>query len=255
MTEQEYNKLDGLRASNIKAFIDNPDKHAYDLANPSEDKEHFKLGTAIHMAYYEPERFEAHYKEYTGNTTKSGTPAKQSRADKEYYTLFTEKNKGKEFLTTVEIDTIKDIVSELPPLPKGTTAETTFTKEIEGITCKCRVDAFFGDIGQDLKTTQHANPSKFKWAIRDFGYMYQLAFYSIVSGIKDWEILAVEKTAPFINHTYIITAEDLEPYVNGSDTVQGLLGKYGIIKQYATWKANGMPKQGYGEPTKISELW
>ena len=254
MTELEYNKLEGVRSSDIKAFINSPDKHAYELKNPQEDKEAFKVGTAIHMAYYEPKRFETYYAVYDGKLTASGSPAKQSKADKEYYTLFNETHKGREVLTSVEIAEIKELVKGLPKLPENCTTEVTYTKEVEGVVLKCRVDAIT-DKGQDLKTCQSAKPSKFRYAIRDFGYMYQLAFYSIVSGIEGWEILAVEKTAPYINHTYLITKKDLEPYINGSDTIQGLLGEYGLIKQYQSWKALGMPKQGYGEPTLISELW
>jgi len=250
MTEQEYNKAIGLRSSSLKAYISNPDKHAYELNNPS-DKEplHFKEGTATHMAYYEPERFKTNYHIYEGNTIASGEPDAKGRK-----VLQTEGIT--EYLTTVQVQKYNDIAQSLPKLPKDDiVVEQSYFKEIEGVPCKCRVDAVINGIGQDLKTTQNAQPNKFKWSIRDLNYMYQFAFYSLVSGIETWEILAVEKTPPYINHRYLITKEDLEPYINGSDTIQGLLGEYGLIKEYANWEANGMPKQGYGEPSKISELW
>jgi len=249
MTEEEYNNLDGLRASNIKAYISNPDKHAYELENPAtEIPAHFKLGTAIHMAYYEPERYKTAYHIYEGKTIASGAP--NAAGVKEL------KAEGiTEYLTTVETAMIADIVKGLPKLDEKATVEQTFTKVVDGVLLKCRVDAIINGKGQDLKTTQDASPMKFKWAIRDFQYLYQFAFYSIVTGVTEWEILAVEKKPPYINHTYTITAEDLEPYINGSDTVRGLLGTYGLIKEYDTWLINGKPKQGYGENTKISELW
>jgi len=262
MTELEYNNIDALRASHIKAFIDNPDKHAYELRNPREvTPEHFKLGSAIHMGYYEPLRYKTEYIKYDGVLNETGTPARRKTKDKEYYKLFVEKNKGKEFLDEASRHLVSMAVETLPTLPNKAKIEHTFEKTIEGVECKCRIDMHYQPIhgknivGQDLKTTTNAKPESYRWELKKRNTLYGLAFYSLISGITDWEILAFEKSPPFINHTYTITAEDLEPYINGSDTVQGLLGDYGIIKQYAQWKANGMPKQGYGEQTKFSELW
>ena len=176
---------------------------------------------------------------YDGNTNADGSPAKRSKADKDYLEQFTAKLGNKELLTAQEQADINGMIEALPT-PEPGQVEQLFTKEINGVTCKVKCDLITNTgIIHDLKTVGKqggAHPDKFKWTIKDFGYIYQMAFYSLVTGVNKCEILAVEKQAPYTWHTYEISEETLNQ------------AKEEILKAldfYKVWNANGMPKVGY----------
>ena len=243
MTNKEYNEIKAVRATHLKGFIKNSDKLAFELSQPKPvlTPDALRLGTVVHAMYLEPHVLENFfvYDAIASVTSRTAQKHVDILQDKEDWCLQS------------DIDKATEMVKNLPPLPEGTETERVFTKEIEGVLCKVKVDAILGNsVGMDLKTTTDASPDKFRWAIRDFGYMWQMAFYSLVTGIDSWVIRAVEKTAPYIWHDYIIKPEDLEPYK------EDLLGLYGHIRQYSRWIDAGTPLRGYNtfRSTDISEL-
>ena len=89
------------------------------------------------------------------------------------------------------------------PLYTGHRAEASVFWDEDGLTLKCRPDAWKPGLLIDLKTTRDANPNEFGKTAHDYGYHQSAAHY--IDGVKaatgeelPFHFVLVEKTEPYL---------------------------------------------------------
>lgn len=234
---EAYHAGPGVSKSGLWEIVTKTPMH-YAFA-PREEKNHFDLGEAGHIAVLEPETFEARV--YRGPEDRRGNKWKDAQ---EYCEI-----EGKVCLTAGDYDKalmIRDTIhadTRLNSIIQSSAARienSAFWVDAETSTlCRCRPDLWRPDMGLviDLKTTTNAGPEKFRRAVIDFGYHAQEAFYSqgmaeTGNSIDGFLFLAVEKKDPFAFAIY-----ELPPSIvaEGAAKMRKALGIYAECKRTDTW--------------------
>jgi hypothetical protein len=125
---------------------------------------------------------------------------------------------GKQPLLTKEwaqVVAMRDAVMDHPAARAAFTdhqAEQSVFWEEDGLTLKCRPDAWKPGVLVDLKTTRDANPNEFGKTAHEYGYHQSAAHY--IDGVKavtgeelPFHFVLVEKTAPYLVSVVELDAE------------------------------------------------
>jgi len=231
-TFQEY-KVD-LEAGTLRgAYLDipNADYHAAPAISKSgldlihRSPAHFKyapsrepsrameMGTAIHTAILEPERFKTEY--MLLENVKDRRQSEYKDAVKQY---------GSERVLVsgeaVKVSAMQESIyankQAADLLNKSGFSELSFFAKspVTGVLCKCRFDYLTADgIAIDIKKTQDAQADSFSKSIANYRYYVQQAFYSDVflwatgQALNDFLFLAVEEEAPNCTKLWRLTQE------------------------------------------------
>ena len=170
----EYEKLPGLRASDLKLLLKSPKSYynAKHLGIKKDASKSMQLGTAAHLAILEPEKFADEVVVFDGAV----------RRGKEW-DKFKAEHEGKLILNANEFDTVAEMakavnrnVDAVSLLSKGD-AEVTLEFDFMGRKFKSRLDWLDGHIIVDLKTTRNIGAYDFKRDIFNLGYHIQFAIY------------------------------------------------------------------------------
>lgn len=186
---------------------------------PHEPTPAMRLGTAVHAAVLEPERFAAAYfaaPEGIDRRTNAGKAAwAQAIAD----------NVGREMLTAEDYAVCMEISSAIRKhriagglLRSGMAERSFFAKDTEtGLIRKARPDWITdGGIAVDVKTTDDASPAAFGRSAANFRYDVQAAWYLDAVGMAVGEspsqfvFIACEKAPPYAIGVYFIEAQHIE---------------------------------------------
>jgi exodeoxyribonuclease VIII len=208
------------------------------------------LGTAVHCAVFEPERFES---EYIAPERKLNRTKKEDKA--EWETLSAS---GKTLITREEYNTALAMGEAVrshhlagPLVTGGIAEQSVFWKQTVSlgdgdetkILCKCRPD-FVRSMGEgyvivDLKTTQDARESKWgRSAYWDYGYHLQAAHYcngmTQVQGTppREFFFVAVESEPPYGVYIYKTPRHTLQV---GLEEIMALYGLYARCKRSDEW--------------------
>ena len=171
-----------------------------------------QLGTLIHTAVLEPEKFEAEY--YVMPKVD-----KRTKAGKEDYAMHVEKAKDKIIIDDSMVE-VKDRIVEnflanedAVKYTKGVIELSHYT-ELMGVPVKVRPDCVDMDLGfiSDPKTCQDNSPKAFKRDVFKYGYHLQAAFYSDALGIdpKNFIFIAIETNHPYSVQCYSLSDEMIE---------------------------------------------
>jgi len=202
--DNEYFALPAVNNSTLKKMEFSPERFRYEIENPSDRSPAFELGSAIHMAILEPEKFASTYiiQPKFDRRTKIG---------KEASAAWEAENHGKSSITNDDLEIVKRISDRI----KGNEEfakyfstglrESVFTaKDPEtGLWLKCKCDNYLPpdlNVIVDLKTTDCAARWVFNSDITRYKYYIQAAFYmdvvTLATGIRPdaFAIIAVEKT-------------------------------------------------------------
>lgn len=217
MTESEYRSHPALNASRFKAFIRSPFhfKNQVDV----EETEQMRIGTAIHTALLEPEKYLSTiaYMPECDRRTKEG---KQVAKD------FEDANAGKLILKNDSEQIVARSVESVSQhygwreLKKNQMhRETIIIGELFGIECKAKIDII--DTKErmiwDIKTCQDASREKFRYDVQDRLYWVQQAFYNMLVE-KHYEqefgcgFIAVETTDPSAVGIYTVLKEESQTW-------------------------------------------
>lgn len=215
-----------LSSSKMKMILKSPRHYVADLAghNVEEDdeKDHFRIGRAVHMAILEPAKFKELYvvmpdfgamqspknratrDEWKANQKPGSLIMKQEEMDHLYYML----------------DALIDH-PEAAKLLKNGTPEVSgrFTHKDTGVRCKVRPD-YFTWVGNelflsDIKTTKDASAGLFATDAARMKYHLQLALYHDgfhqITGSKPEAValIAMEKKLPYTVALYWVSEKDL----------------------------------------------
>ncbi len=197
---EPYHAGPGLSSSDLKnALISYGYYKAQKLGH--RDSPAMAFGRAVHVAVLEPELFDKMY-------VTEIVADKRTKEGKEIFAAWEAERNGRESVSLsdlVKINVIRDAVHKHPLWPslKGYQAEImgTYSCPDTGLHLKCKMDLFGATI-IDLKTTECARASEFRYSSNKFGYHTSAAFYQDViqkiTGEKPRFIhLVVEKSPPY----------------------------------------------------------
>lgn len=180
-----------------------------------------KLGTALHTAVLEPERFERDY-------VVSPKFDRRTTAGKEGFAKFQLSSMGLTIIDEDERDAVLGMAAGIASnratsraCEFATVREASFfwIDEETGVECRCRPDGIAPDysIAIDVKTTRDdAGPFEFSKTTHGYAYHKQAAFYSdgiaAATGRRPdaFVFVAVEKEPPFLAAAYQLDEQALD---------------------------------------------
>lgn len=201
-SKTDYWNSDRVHWSSLRHLETSAKLYKYRLDNPTQRTPEMVMGSAVHTAVLEPDRFPLEYVVYPG-------PVRRGKKWEEFEAA----NRDKTILKANEYQrclNIRDSVRSHPlagELLIGGVAEfpVYWIDPGTGIECKGLVDYYIGDYGGrdvllDLKTSSSIQ-QRFGSIAADHGYHKQLAFYRRGLRANDFEIdevkiIAVESAAP-----------------------------------------------------------
>ena len=224
LPDQEYHSIEAISSHTLMRAL----KSYEHTLVPVEQTEAMRLGSAVHMACLEPERFQSEVKVLP----KIDRRTKDGKA--QFEALYTAQNTtwvSPEEMAICEGVRLRwqRLAQSNPDLEKaliGAQFEKALFWEFDGHLCKCKFDVVsINDDGHahivDLKTTKDALPDQFKWSFRNFHYDLQAYWYewalsnyaqerSIQLHSITYLIVAIEKEAPFEGVVYRVARERSE---------------------------------------------
>lgn len=203
MPADDYFSVEAASNSGLKLIRQSPAHFKY--REPEDyDTRAKEIGSAIHMALLEPERFNSHYLVAEADV----------RTDAKYKGLKADVG-GARVLTRPEHKRIIGMQSAAYRNSRfagymkkaGRNELSVFSKDpLTGVPVKCRFDRKGDSLWAfDLKKCQDARGSEFTKAISNYGYYMQVVFYSQVwewetgekmNCARDFPLLALEEKAP-----------------------------------------------------------
>lgn len=243
--EYYHNKTPHLSKSQIDLFHRGP---AYlSCAAPFEATRAMHIGTAIHTAVLEPERFKADFLMLHDAPDRRcalyRSAATALAAERVFSAPEAERIEGMSVNAQANPDYIRDYASVEKHVELSFFGKCTVTGEL----IKCRFDMLTTD-GQalDLKKTQDISFDKFSRAIAEYRYHVQHAFYShvyeCVTGepLKSFKFFCIEEKSPHANIIYELCSEtealgksemlgDLKYYAEKPDPTTGIWQESSVI--------------------------
>lgn len=216
MSNEEYHAANGVSKSGLSLFAKNAEKYhwRYILGNREESKPQYVVGSAVHTATLEPDKFDQQY--IVGPDVNKNT---------NIWKAFVQSNSDKAILGVNDYDLIMGMAASVRKHPvaknllvDGYAEASIFaTEPATGELVKVRPDWVTEDVICDLKTTTDASPSKFFRDMYTYSYhiqagMYPEVFNMLGSGpaISDFVFICVEKEPPFCVAVYRASEEDRE---------------------------------------------
>jgi len=198
------------------------------------------LGTAIHCAVLEPDRFESRYairEEGTNGTTKAG---KQFKAESE--------QAGKIVLSATDGRLVRaiDVRARSHPrlnewLRREHANEVSLVWERDGYMCKARVDLMVSGINvlADPKTTTTGDKDGFARQVAKYRYHDQAAWYldgaqRLTGQAWDWWFVVCEKKRPFLVSVQGVPRGS-EVYRQGVEENERLFALYRTCRETGKW--------------------
>ena len=234
MTFDEYRALSGINFSTLKAMADSPLAYQHVLANPPKQTDAMALGSAIHTAVLEPDRFPLEYAVWEGG-----------RRGTNDYKAFVAQQGGRQILTVAEYDqclAVRDAVRAHKParrLLRYGQAEVTlrWIDPLTHLRCKARLDWLRGGALTDLKSTTDIDARIFGRLAGRMLYHCQLAFYRMglrATGHPEGatQIIAVESDPPHDVAVYFLDDYQLEA---SEEKVQQLLARVKQCRRNRSW--------------------
>lgn len=223
----DYLRVQALSASGIKRLLQSPMHYRYEQDHPTEATESMVIGTALHMAILEPERFAQEVIAVPADAPKRPTsaqwgaakPSPSSQAAMEWWAAFNAEAAGKLVLTAEQAAKVEGMAGSVRRHPihdemmgSGHSEVSFFWRDARlGIPCKARFDRLNeSGFGFDVKSCQDASRDGFTRAITSFQYHIQEAHYRNGhehlrdASLRAFLFVAIESAPPHGCAVYII---------------------------------------------------
>jgi PDDEXK-like domain of unknown function (DUF3799) len=198
VSNADYHRDEALGSTSLKTLATRtPAHYQHDLTHPK-FSDAFTLGTAAHSLILEDSMADIVIVEADNWLTKFAKEAKAEALAAGFQPLLT---KG-----WVQVQAMRDAVMAHPLAKAAFTdhkAEQSVFWDEDGLTLKCRPDAWKPGALIDLKTARSADPNEFGKTAHEFGYHQSAAHY--IDGVKaatseelPFHFVLVEKTAPYL---------------------------------------------------------
>lgn len=216
----QYHASAGLSKSLLGHLLKSPAHlKAHLSAEKEEPTKDMLLGTAIHEATLEPEKFLKNWAVLPVGLDRRTTVGKAAYAE------FVAANAGKNLLSAEDYQTAVSVAASLKDklgfsgsLRSGTPEISLYAPADNGLQLKARLDLFDPErnIIWDIKTTVTADPFGWRKEVFKYNYALQASHYLDLArrtGLGDdktvFAFAAVEKTAPYAVGLYTIKAETI----------------------------------------------
>ena len=238
-----YHALDAIGKSDLDKIAHSPMHWKY---AEREETPAMRIGSAVHCAVLEPERFSADY-------VIAPECDKRTKAGKEQWVEFETANPGKTILCADDgllcnriADAVRSHHGALELLTNGRPEVSALWCNDEFRTrCRARFDWLRDDgLIVDLKTTTDARPTAFARSCASFRYHVQAAwyqdghFYAADTPPLGFVFIAVEKTAPYAVALYELDDEAIEL---GRAWAERDLARYATARDLDFW--SGYPAE------------
>lgn len=210
MPNDAYHKYEGISKSGLDLVNRSP-AH-YHFRAPRSPSRTLELGTALHTAILEPERYKAEYVKLAGAKARTASEYKQAI-----------KVHGSERVLisheASNIDSIQETIRSQAHIKELLDScdlfELSGLVEYKGVMLRIRIDAFSSTdiVAVDLKTTIDSSRTEFAKSVYNYRYHVQDAFYSAVfeliakKPLKAFKFLAVENDPPHCPMIYTLDDE------------------------------------------------
>ena len=250
----DYDKMPGIRRSDLWLMNRSPAHFRYAMDNPREETPALTFGSAMHKYLLEKDRFEEDF---------AVAPAldRRTKQGKEDYAAFVSGLNGQAVITADEFGQIKLMAEAVwshpaarPYLDGEHEKIYTWIDSQTDEACKCKVDSITTLNGEryiaDYKTTDSCQDGHFESTGRKYGYQFQAGMYTegvFVNELKDvrFVFIAQEKKPPYAVRVYYCD----KGYVNqGYDKFRELIGLYHECRVNDAWP-------GYEEAELLEEDW
>lgn len=202
----DYLDLDAIGSTRLGWLAVSPRHYQWMLRAGREDTEATALGTALHMAILEPERFAAQYVPEPDLLAIGGAKPRATKAYREAIEAI--EAEGATVLredAARKINTMAQAVTSHPwaqkLLARARGREVTFLWERDGRMCRGRADLLADGMIADIKTTRSLKTFS-PHAVTRYGYYRQAGWYQ--GGL---EVLGHK-----IEHAYYLAVENVPPY-------------------------------------------
>ena len=210
MSNDAYHAYEGISKSGLDKVSRSP-AHFY-LSAQGTSSPAMRMGTIVHTAILEPERFKEEY------VLLKDISDKRKSEYKEAAKVFGSEN----VLTSKEVSSVaslqETIQADQPSaelLASCDLFELSAFVEHKGVLLRCRYDAFSSRdlVAVDLKTTQNSSRAEFAKSVSNYRYHVQDAHYSLVyelitgKKLNAFKFLAVENEPPHCPMIYELSAE------------------------------------------------
>lgn len=239
----QYERIDAVNYSLLKHFARSPAHARQEMLCPKKPTDAMELGTAMHMAILEPERFAREY-------VRAPQCDRRTKDGKALWAAFEAEHLGRNYLTDdewIRCDGMTHAVQQhelartLIYGPGRNEVSIVWRNRDTGLLCKGRLDRFTKFMGWsvviDVKSAANASDAMFPAAAARLGYHVQVAFYldgleAIAPTRRRFLIAAVESDAP---HCVAVYELDDDALAEGRRQYQRYLGTYAECKQTGIW--------------------
>lgn len=215
MPAQQYHARPEISVHGLMKVLDAPAKFIEERTKPKDPTPAMRLGSLIHLAVLEPDRFKSDVAVLPDGIDK------RSKEGKAAWAQFQAKHAGKEIITADEVELLEAIASSVLSSQRHTRAArllktgdgisegSMFWTGHMGMRCKGRFDRFTfiaeRPVLIDLKKMKDASDSAMERSIAEWRYHMQAAFY--IDGFcmcrpdlppPTYVIVAVEDDAPYL---------------------------------------------------------
>lgn len=241
MTPAEYHTYDAISQSAIKALLKCPEyyRRKFIAKDFDEDSKALEFGSAVDCYVTDPAEFAERYAEVQRRTGATGkielTPAVY-----------------KDVVTTAEFVTKQPIFQKIT---KDLDRQVPMIVDFEGMKLKALPD-FFGKVHTkkrdlfrivDLKTARDAEWNTFKWAIQNYGYLFQLAWYKVLA-----RLVTADETTPFEFYLAVVDDKCFRMYKVEDDLIDDQVLKIVELLKEKPWETRLMQDQnGHVCPLKF----
>lgn len=218
-----FSDVNYITNSMLKYLNDSPEHlHAY-LNYPAwrQEKQAYIDGSALHCFILEPEEFDNRF--WFINDTDiieeiGGAKPRATKRYKEWKIEIQNDNLDKQeisyewYLHLTLIEEKLKAIPQVKQLLANTKKEKAYFKKLNGINCKCKVDAVnIGNYIVDLKGFKETpNPYNFLRNLKKYNLDRQAALYCDILGLDQFWFICVEKTYPYTVGIYEVSAETLQ---------------------------------------------
>lgn len=252
----DYHNNHALGSSLLKRIHSKTLLHA--LSATVEQTDAMILGSAIHCAILEPERF-------SNDFVIAPKCDRRTKEGKELWVSFLAASSGKTVLDEDQNAIIKGMKDSLLSHPtasamlSGGEAEYSYyTQDLEsGLNLKCRPDYHNANALIDLKTTQDASFDGFSRQIGNLAYHLQAAFYLDVfnasqgTSYSEFFFIAIENKAPYAVAVYRLDSTHLD---YGRIAYRKALTKYAEFLKSGASVEDLKSLRNFGYPTDIMDI-
>lgn len=214
LPNEDYHASEGVSSSKLKVLLNKSPLHAV-TPDEKEQTRAMEIGTAIHAAILEPERFDSEYRIVECDTRTSALYKAACREHPSYLVLT---DKEAENVIGMQRSAYSNSAFRAHLEASAKRELSVFAKCPEtGLLLRCRWDIEpFNGIGFDLKKTQDCSSDKLERAIYNYGYHISAAFYMYVWSLASGEHLSefrlgwIEEKKPHASRVTRIPEDALE---------------------------------------------